>query len=210
VAIQPATAILTNEEMRGSKTKIRSWRVCLFASHRIYKVIPGPPVVTKRIGQPNLTPEKYRRLVRNVETDQLVSPDYAFPSGLLGDQVSVEHQQQTIAEARLKIIEEIIAVSADALLGGETNEFGQLAIYESVVNEGTPIDEGFLILKSSITPFGNGKAAKITVKYPLDLALKQIVQKSLGQDNLIPAKYRRLVRHNVTESLVDPSLISFR
>lgn len=208
-AIQPAGALLVSEEMQRLDNEDPKLASLFVRVHRVYKVLPGPILHTKRIGQPNLTPEKYRRLVRTDESDQLQGPDYAFPSGLIGDQTSIEHQQQTITEARLKIIEEIVAIGADALLGGETDKFGPLAIYEAVVNEGTAIDAGFLVLKSTVTPFGNGKAVRITVKYPADLALKQIVEKSLGQDNLIPEKYRRLVRHNVTESMVDPTLYIF-
>jgi hypothetical protein len=124
-----------------------------------------PRLVTQKIGQENLTPAKYRRLVRNIETNELVSADYQFPVNLSGDQTEVELQQQTIEEARLKTIEEIINVGGDALLGGEVGEYGQLAIYESVVPEGTPVDEGFFVVRSTVTPFGNGKAVKITAKY---------------------------------------------
>lgn len=124
----------------------------------------GETFTTQTLGQPNLTPEKYRRLVRTVETDQPVAADYQFPLGLTGDQTQIQLQQETIEEARLKIISEVIAIGADPLTGGESSEYGPLAIYESVVNEGTPIDTGFLVVKSTVSPFGNGKAAKITVK----------------------------------------------
>jgi hypothetical protein len=124
----------------------------------------GSPLTTKTLGQSNLTPEKYRRLVRRVETDQPVGADYTFPLGLTGDQVQIQLQQETIEEARLKIISEVIAIGGDPLTGGESSEYGPLKIYETVVPEGTPIDTGFLVVKSTVTPFGNGKAAKITVK----------------------------------------------
>lgn len=201
--LQPKSAILVSQKKSElpEDNPLRNEYVLIT---RVYETLPGPPLVTRRIGQENLTPAKYRRLVRNVETDQTVEADYTFPEGLIGDQTQIELQQETVIRARLKIIEEIVAFGADALIGGETDQWGALTIYESVVVEGTPIDEGYLILKSSVTPFGNGKAVKITVKYPLDLALRHLLRKSIGQDNLIPPKYRRLVRHQEDDSLVDP------
>src|SRR5947207_10302849 len=62
----------------------------------------GETFTTKSLGQPNLTPAKYRRLVRTIETDQPVDADYTFPRGLIGDQVQIQVQQETIEEARLK------------------------------------------------------------------------------------------------------------
>jgi hypothetical protein len=56
------------------------------------------------------------------------------------------------------------------LIGEETEEFGVDFITEQVVVEGTPADEGYLIKKSTVTPFGNGKSLKITVHYPDDLS----------------------------------------
>jgi hypothetical protein len=121
-------------------------------------------LTTKTLGTASLTPEKYRRLVRTVETDELVGADYKFPNGLSGDQTQIKLQQQTVEEARLQIISEVIAIGGDPLTGGESSEYGPLKIYETVVPEGTLIDTGFLVVKSTVTPFGNGKAAKITVK----------------------------------------------
>lgn len=160
--------------------------------------------ITLRLGQENLTPAKYRRLIRTVETDTLVDADYDFPNGLTGDQTQIELAQETIEEARLKIIEEVIAIGADPLFGSEAGEFGLMRIYETVVNEGTEADVGFDVLTSKVEPFGNGKAVKITVKYPEDLAEKFLIERSLGQPNQTPEKYRRLVRTVKTDSIVDP------
>lgn len=206
--IQPKSAILVSQKKNElpDESPLRNEYVLIT---RVYETLPGPPLTIKRIGQENLTPAKYRRLVRTVETDQTVPADYTFPSGLVGNQTQIELQQETIVKARLKIIEEIIAFGADALIGGDTDQWGALTIYESVVVEGTPIDEGYLILKSSVTPFGNGKSIKITVKYPLDLALRHLLRKTIGQDNLIPPKYRRLVRHQEDDTLVDPATYIF-
>lgn len=206
--IQPASAVLVSQK-KSEFTEDNPLRNEYVQITRVYETLPGPPLVTKRIGQDNLTPTKYRRLVRNIETDQVVDSEYTFPSGLIGDQTQIQLQQETIVKARLKIIEEIVAFGADALIGGDTDQWGALTIYESVVVEGTPIDEGFLILKSSVTPFGNGKAVKITVKYPLDLALRHLLRKTIGQDNLIPPKYRRLVRHQEDDRMVDPATYTF-
>src|SRR5437868_2552959 len=172
--IQPQTALLVAEEAKEYPPDSEFFGL-FYDVTRVYETLPGPILTTKTVGQDNLTPAKYRRLVRTAETNQPVAADYSFPPGITGDQTQIKLQQETVAKARLEIISEVLAISGDALVGGETNEFGPLAIYESVVNEGTPIDQGFLVLKSTVTPFGNGKAVKITVKYPLDLALKQIV-----------------------------------
>lgn len=206
--LQPKSAILVSQK-KSELNEDNPLRNEYVVVTRVYETLPGPKLTTKRIGQDNLIPAKYRRLVRNVETNQTVPADYTFPSGLVGDQASIELQQETIIKARLKIIEEIVAFGADAMIGGDTSEWGALTIYESVVVEGSPIDEGYLILKSSVTPFGNGKSVKITVKYPLDLALRHLLRKTIGQDNLIPAKYRRLVRHQEDDSLVDPATYIF-
>jgi uncharacterized membrane protein YgcG len=131
------------------------------------RALPGNPLTTKKIGTPNPIPERYRGLVRDQETNQSVSADYTFPPGLTGDQNQIELAQQTIAEFRLKIWEQVIAMGADAILSGDSDEYGALAIYETVVNQGTPVDTGFLIKHSEVKAFGGGspKAAKITVVY---------------------------------------------
>lgn len=200
--IQPQTALLVAEETQEYPPD-SEFSGLFFSVTRIYESLPGPILTTRTVGQDNLTPAKYRRLVRTEETNQPVAADYSFPPGITGDQTQIQLAEETVAKARLKIISEIIAISGDALIGGETNEFGALVIYESVVNEGTAIDQGFLVLKSTVTPFGNGKAVKITVKYPLDLAMLHVLRQSIGQDNLTPQKYRRLVQHVEDDQMVD-------
>lgn len=175
---------------------------------RVYETLPGVPVITKTIGAANLIPEKYRRLVRDIETNQPVSADYVFPPGLTGDQVQVQLAQDSITRARLKILEQVIE-SDVALVGGKTDIWGSLVIYESIVDEGTAIDEGYLVKDSQTTPLGNGKSIKITVNYPANLASVLLLTKTLGQDNLIPEKYRRLVKHNISNQIVDPDTYVF-
>lgn len=165
----------------------------------------GQVLTTKTLGQDNLIPEKYRRLVRHVETDELVDAAYVFPTGLTGDQSQVQLAQETIEEARLHIIQEIIDESTDPLLGHEDSEFGSVSIRESIVDDGTAIDSGINVLKSTVTPLGNGKSIKITFSYDQDITTLNSKRKSLGQDNLIPEKYRRLVKHIETDTFVSPT-----
>jgi hypothetical protein len=198
--IQPAGALLVKEETVDiDDPQLNSLYLKVI---RVYATLPGPPIVTRSIGSINLTPEKYRRLVRTVETNQPVAADYTFPDGLTGDEVQITLQQETIAEARLKIIEEIIETDEDPLISGETGEFGNLVITEEVVDEGTEPLTGELIQSSKVTALGNGKSIRITVRYPDDLFDLQKQSKSLGQKNLIPEKYRRLIRTVTTESPV--------
>lgn len=174
---------------------------------RVYKTMPGPILTDRSIGQKDLTPEKYRRLITTNTIRQLVGSTYVFPSNLTGNQSQVELQFETIEEARLTITEEIIESSEAALIGGETGEFGPMTITESIVEEGDAIDTGPLVLNSKITPLGNGKAIKITVTYPSNLAALELVDRSLGQENLMPAKYRRLVTTQATRKLVDSTYV---
>lgn len=169
----------------------------------------GAPYLTRQLGQDNLTPEKYRRLVRHTITNQPVDKDYTFPSGLVGDQSQIELAQYTIQQARLKITEEVINVASDPLTGGETSEWGSYVIKESIVVDGTPIDEAYLVKRSTVTPIGNGKSIRITVFYPDTLPTKLLLRKTLGQDNLLPEKYRKLVLHTETTKIVDPTAYSF-
>lgn len=171
-------------------------------SYRIWGL--GETFTTRSIGQDNLIPPKYRRLVRHVETVQPVDVDYTFPTGLTGDQTQVELTQQTIEEAVLRILSEVIDESTDPLLGHEDSEFGSVSIYETVVDDGTPIDEGIGVIKSTVTPFGNGKSLKVTAQYDQDLTTLSAQRKSIGVENLIPAKYRGLVVHTETDTFVDP------
>lgn len=170
---------------------------------------PGPAKTTKSLGQTDLTPEKYRRLIRTVSTGKPVGADYQFPEGLTGDEVKLTYIQETITRARLDIVEEIINTDEDPLAGSEADEFGNLIITETVVPDGTPADSGYLVKTSRVTPFGNDKSLKITVLYPSDLATAQLLTLTLGQDNLIPEKYRRLVTRRETMKMVDPTSYTF-
>lgn len=167
----------------------------------------GETFTTESIGQKNLIPEKYRRLIRTVETDQPVDIDYTFPTGLTGDQSFIEKAQETIEEARLRIISEIIDSSEEVLVGGETGEYGPMVINESIVDEGSAIDTGALVLDSKVTALGNGKAIKITVRYPTNLADLELVDRSLGQKDLTPEKYKRLITTNTVRKIVGTSYV---
>src|SRR5260370_37030759 len=95
---------------------------------------------TQSIGQQNLIPAKYRRLIRTVETNQPVGADYAFPAGLTGDQTLVELAQETIEEARLRIIFERIALNI-ALVGQHQFEFRIESIIDQIGGHGAPAHE---------------------------------------------------------------------
>lgn len=200
--IQPQSAILVKEDVQrldDSDPQIASLFVRVI---RVYETLPGYALTKKTLGQQNLIPEKYRRLIRTVETEQPVAANYTFPSNLTGNQTFIELAQETIAKARLKIIQEIINTDESPLIGGKTGEYGNLIITEEVVDEGTAPLAGELIQDSQVTALGNGKAIRITVKYPSNLFTLQKVKRSIGQDNLIPEKYRRLVKHVETEKPV--------
>jgi hypothetical protein len=167
-----------------------------------YDTLAGKVKFTRRIGTENLIPQKYRRLIRTVTTEQPVPVDYAFPEGLTGDQTEILFQQETITKARLKITEEKINTDESGLIGSKTGEFGLLIIIEEIVDEGTPALSGGLIESSEVTPFGNGKAVRITIKYPDNLLDLIKTRKKIGIDSLIPAKYRRLIRTVTTEQPV--------
>jgi hypothetical protein len=77
-AIQPATAVLVVEEAQPFPPDSEFFGLFLNVV-RVYKTLPGPPLLTKSLGQRNLTPEKYRRLIRTDETNQEVAADYTFP-----------------------------------------------------------------------------------------------------------------------------------
>ena len=157
--------------------------------YQTWETLPGSQLVTKSIGVPDsLIPEKYRRLIRTIETNQPVGPDYVFPSGLTGDQRFISLAMETIAKLRLKIIEEVIISSEDPLTGERFDEWGTLTIQESIVTDGDPVDVGFLVKDSSVTPLGNGKSIKITVLYPSDLASKEHPGQEIEQqiDVVIP------------------------
>jgi hypothetical protein len=171
-----------------------------------WETLPGTQLLTRTIGAINLMPEKYRRLVRTVETTQPVGPDYVFPSGLTGDQTLISLAAETLAKLRLRIVEEIIDTDEDPLIGAKFGDWGPLAITEEVVVDGTAASTGFNIVESTVTPIGNGKSIKITVSYP-DASTLSKVNKSIGQDNLIPAKYRRLVQHAETISWKNSSFV---
>lgn len=162
----------------------------------------GPQLTTKTLGQKSLIPEKYRSLIRTVETNQLVDKDYAFPTGLTGDQAQIELAQFNIQQARLKILDEIIT-SGSSLTGQETDEYGALTITEAIVNDGTAADATAGVKRSTVTPLGNGKSIKITVGRSLPSVA--LTSKTLGQKNLIPEKYRSLIRTVETNQEVSPT-----
>lgn len=165
--IQPVSAILVAEEAAPYPSDSEFFGLYLNVT-RVYKTLPGPPMVTRSIGQDNLTPEMYRRLVKRIETTKEVNfQEYEFPGGLVGNQTQIILQQKTFIEAELKVIEEVISITSDKIRGGDTGEWGVIKVERSVVNEGDAVDEGFPVLKSTITPFGNGKGAKVTARMDL-------------------------------------------
>lgn len=165
--LQPTSAVLIAEKADEFPDDSEFFGLYMTVT-RVYMTLPGPPMVTRSIGQDNLTPEMYRRLITRIETTRSVNfQDYQFPGGLSGNETQVLEQQKTFIEAELKVIEEVIAITTDKILGGDTGEWGVIKIERSVVNEGDAVDTGFDVPKSTITPFGNGKGAKVTARATL-------------------------------------------
>lgn len=120
--------------------------------------------VNRSLGQDNLIPAKYRKLTTHVETISWENIEAAFPSSLTGDQAFIEKIQETILEARKRIVEEVINAGT-SLVGHETDDQGTLTVTETIVDDGTSIDTGYLVKRSEVTPLGNGKSIKISVTY---------------------------------------------
>lgn len=160
---QPVAAILVSQKKQELATDdpLRNEFVNVL---RVYETLPGPQLLTKSIGQDNLIPEKYRGLTTKLVTLQDVAATYTMPTSLTGDQSYIELAMQTIAKARLTIVEEVINVGS-SLTGRATDDQGTLTIVESLVDDGTAIDTGLLVKDSRVTPLGNGKSIKITVSY---------------------------------------------
>lgn len=151
----------------------------------------GETFTNRSLGQDNLTPPKYRRLVTRSETFAPIDIATAFPGLLTGNQAFLEHVQETIYEARRHVVEEIIGTGGDHIREDQSDEWGPLSIFEDVVDEGTPIDEGFLVKTSHTEAFGNGKAVKISVYYPADLADRFVIEQIYDQSLDVHYKAKR-------------------
>lgn len=155
-----------------------------------WETLPGTSLVTKTIGTPeSLIPEKYRRLITTTDTNQPVAPDYDFPDGLVGTQKFISLAQETISRLRLRIITEVINEDEDPLTGQQTDEWGILTVQESIVADGSPADEGYLVKHSEVTPLGNGLSIKITVNYSDDLGAKVHYGQDWNRQFNIPLPY---------------------
>lgn len=163
----------------------------------------------KTRGAVNLIPEKYWRQIKRYQTDEDVAADYTFPEDLTGDQAFVRLAEKTTTEARLTIIEEILNTDLTPLLGHKLDQWGSLSIYEDVVDDGTAIDEGYGVLTSTVSPLGNGKSVRITVRYPTDLATRELHVKKIGKPTVVPEKFQQFLRDLTTIKEVDIDSYTF-
>jgi hypothetical protein len=167
----------------------------------IFQKLDGPIWKDTSSGTESMIPQKFRRQVTTVKTEQEVDPD-TQPTTLAGDlNLSVIQAQKNTGKATRLEITETIDPGVAPLEGERFAPDGViLATEEELVTEGDPSDKGFLVSQSDVAPLGDGKAIKET-----SIARKRTTGgstvdgwpqgeiKSKGQGSLTPAKFKRQV-----------------
>lgn len=162
---------------------------------RTYKTLPGPDLLTRSIGQDNLIPQKFRRLITTTVTETDVAPDEEMPEALEGDQSLVQIKDASTAEAKKTVVEETIDEEADPLAGEYTDEQGVVTTEEELVDEGEPAEEGFQVKSSRVVPLGNGKAVKETDTYP---EFPVLVDYEMDTQLWVPREVRKKIVDKIT------------
>jgi len=117
-------------------------------------------------------PGKFRKFITTVVTTVKNALDKAnvnsipVPATPTGNQVLIENKKLNDEQYETVITEEVIDEVATPLPGQQTGTWGTESTEESLVVEGTAIDDAFRVKQSEVSPIGNGKAVKKTVMYP--------------------------------------------
>ena len=129
----------------------------------IFQKLDGPEFTTISKSKESLTPAKYRSQTVIVKTEQEVD-SATQPSTLTGELMSsVVAQIPNTGKALLSETTEVIG-SGGPLFGLERNKDGSLSqVSEMLVEDGAATDSGPFVIKSDVTPIGNGKSIKVTV-----------------------------------------------
>lgn len=182
-----------------------------------------PKKQKKSKGVEDLTPQKYKGqtttkiTIEQVELAQsLVNeiPDPATPSGNV---TKIEHEKVNDWRYEKRVTEEIIAENTAPLTGSGFAPDGTRYVQtEQIVNDGTAEERGANILQSDVSPIGNGKSIRQTRKATKKSGGSYVeghpkkYRKSLGVENLTPAKFRgQVVRLETVEqkALANPDML---
>jgi hypothetical protein len=126
----------------------------------------SPEWTTRTNSRDNLIPGKFRGQVSQLKVKQDVVPD-AVPDAMTGDLVSSIVEQQDNTGKAVKITVTEVIAEADPLVGQQAYVERQIAdTSERLVPDGTTADSGLQIVRSTVSPLGNGKSIKDTVTVP--------------------------------------------
>jgi hypothetical protein len=127
----------------------------------------SPTWTTRSNSRDNLIPAKFRGQVSQTKVKYDVTPE-TLPEAMSGDLISSIVEQQDNTGKALKItVTEVISENAEPLVGKQAYVERQIAdTTEIVVIDGTVADSGLQVVRSSVSPLGNGKSIKETSTIP--------------------------------------------
>jgi hypothetical protein len=147
----------------------------------LFQKFPGPLWYTHMRGTTSVIPAKFKRFIESIESRQEVVPS-TDPDVPAGDLIMSVVQDNDNTGKSLKTNLEEILVIGPPLEGAQTGTWGTEDTLESLVAEGTAIEEGFGIKQSVTDPLGDGKAIKNTVEYPAALVSNNLIWTLEGQE----------------------------
>lgn len=127
----------------------------------IFQKLSGPIWTDTSIGSGSVIPQKFRRQVTTVKTEQEVTSS-TLPTALSGNLIfsSIKSQPNSGKAMRIEV-SETIADPLSPLISPSTED--QLyVVVETIVDEGADPDEGFGIVSSRVEAIGDNKAVKTT------------------------------------------------
>jgi hypothetical protein len=160
----------------------------------VFQKLDGPVWTTKSKGQDSLIPQKYRRLITTLRTEQEVDPD-TEPDDLALDLIqSVVEQQNNTGKAVKVNTTETINTDEDPLTGQLLNRYATISdTSEELVLDSEDVEddadvENYRTLKLSDTPLGNGKSVR---------------EKEVAQEFPLLTGYETDRRHNVSNKFTE-------
>lgn len=138
---------------------------------------------TLSIGAPNLIPEKYKRLITETQVESIVAQN-ATLTALTGDLVLSQVKQTSATKAIKTNVSQTIA-AGDSLVGSMFFEkwgSGIAQSQESLVDDLTDADSGFIILDSVVEPLGNGKSIRRTTVLTPAVAYTELIGSTYDND----------------------------
>lgn len=152
------------------------------------------------VERPDVLPQKFRALVPDVETTQLVEGTAALPTLQTGD-ISASEAQQTLFVKQTSRRSRTAPSYPVTIIESVLTPKGQVATVTSVLSSGAQTaSSGAKIESSEVTDLGDGRTVKVTTEVPTLFPEPSFTK---SKEDVTPQKFRATLSETTTETTVE-------